>query len=204
MSIAYYYSKCKIANPFTFGIAVPILVEMKSNIFMILLVFGIVSFVSAQEGEALPRGFRSLELGTGMEAVREALKKDPYFLYEGDPDVSLLPSPEQSIIECEGFQFIREASFQFHKEILFTIIIRLNRDELDYFTMYTSLTEKYGPPKRLDPEQVIWENESVRFSLERPLSVKYIDLETFNSLREEAGLEESYRAATRKEFIEMF
>ena len=58
--------------------------------------------------------------------------------------------------------------------------------------------------RSLDPQQVIWENGSVRFSLERPLTVKYIDWETFSGLREESGAEESYRATSRKEFIELF
>jgi hypothetical protein len=158
----------------------------------------------AQDFAPLPEGFRSILLGMEMDTVKEELGNDSYFLYKGDPDVSLLPTPDYSIIESDGFRFISDATFQFYDDLLYIITINLNPEELDYFSMYTALAEKYGPPASLDPEQVIWENEAVRFSLERPLTVKYIDWVTFTELKEEADTEESYRAASRKEFIELF
>lgn len=166
--------------------------------------FAAASLSYAQNFEPLPKGFREISLGLGLESVKDELTRDSYFLYEGEPDVSLLPRPDYSIIECGGFRFIDDATFQFYEDILYTITINLNEDELDYFSLYTAFSDKYGPPEGLDPERAFWENESVRFSLERPLTVKYIDVEIFTRLREEAQMEESFRAATRKEFIELF
>ncbi len=177
---------------------------MKYTILLCLLLMVFPRGLSSEEYEPLPKGFRSITLGMEMDAVKEALTDDSYFLYKGEPDVSLLPGPDQSIIDCEGFRFISDASFQFYEEALYIITINLNTDELDYFSIYTALTEKYGPPVSLDPEQVIWENDSVRFSLERPLTVKYIDWNIFSELREEAGIEETYRETSRKDFIELF
>jgi hypothetical protein len=154
--------------------------------------------------EDLPRGFRNIRLGMSLDEVKEELQRDSYFVYRGEPDVSMLARPDSALIEVTGFLYIDRAFFQFDEERLFTLIIRLNRDELDYYSLYTQLTGKYGDPRSLDPEQVIWENDSVRLSLERPLSVKYIDMETFNRIRESAETEESFKAASRQEFLDMF
>jgi hypothetical protein len=177
---------------------------MKHTILLCLLLMVFPRGLSSQEYEPLPKGFRSITLGMEMDAVREALTEDSYFLYKGDPDVSLLSGPKRSSIDCDGFRFIEDASFQFSGGMLYIITINLNREELDYFSMYSALNEKYGPPASLDPELVIWENEEVRFSLERPLTVKYIDSVTFSELKEQSGTEEAYRGASRKDFIELF
>lgn len=180
---------------------------MKHSLIIFAVVLAAVALPSglhAEDYAPLPDGFSTVKLGMDMETAKETLEKDSYFLYRGDPDVSLLPQPDTSIIECKGFLFIDKASFQFYGDSLYIIILRLNPEELDYFSMYTALTEKYGPPISLDPEQIIWTDEKVRLSLERPLTMKYIDWQVFSGLRDEAGLEDSYRASTRKEFIELF
>ena len=158
----------------------------------------------AVEPEPLPTGFRSIILGLDIETVKRRLEEDSYFIYRGEPDVSMLAEPNRSLIECRGFRFIDRAFFQFYEERLYTIILRLNPEEFDYYSVYSTLTEKYGESDSLDPEQVIWENEEVRLSLERPLSVKYIEVETFSSILEEAEADETFRAVTRREFLEMF
>lgn len=116
----------------------------------------------------------------------------------------MLADPDSSLIECRGFRFIDRAFFQFHEGRLYTIILKLNPEELDYYSVYSVLTNKYGKSDSLDPKQVLWQDEEVRLSLERPLSVKYIELDTFTSLLEEGEADETFRAVTRREFLEMF
>jgi hypothetical protein len=154
--------------------------------------------------EPLPAGFRSIRLGLDSETVKQRLEEDSYFIYRGEPDVSMLAEPNRSLIECRGFRFIDRAFFQFYEERLYTIILRLNPEEFDYYSIYSTLIKKYGESDSLNPEQVIWENEEIRLSLERPLSVKYIELKTFSSILEEAEADETFRAVTRREFLEMF
>ncbi len=165
---------------------------------------GVPGEASAADPESLPPGFRGIVLGMEMEGVKEELERDVYFNYRGEPDVSMLARPATALIEVEGSIYIERAFFQFDGEILYTIIINLNRRELDYYSLYTHLTGKYGEPDSLDPDKAVWENDEVRMSLERPLSVKYIDLEVFERIRSSSRIEESYRAASRKEFLEMF
>ena len=48
------------------------------------------------------------------------------------------------------------------------ILLVLDESLIDYFTLYTTFSEKYGPPNDLSPERAVWENGLVRVSLERP------------------------------------
>jgi hypothetical protein len=157
-----------------------------------------------REYSPLPDGFRELKLGMPLEAAKQELKSDGYFYYRGEPDVSLLSQPNRTVIETEGVTFIEKAFFQFHEKALYIIILRLNDAKIDYYTMYTTLKEKYGPSDSLDPNQEVWENTAVRLSLERPLQVKYIDVDVFNSLTREQKADESMEHILRRKFLQEF
>lgn len=151
-----------------------------------------------------PRGFRGIELGMGLEQVKEKLAADALFGYRGDPDVSLLPTPQQSLIECTGSSYVRRAFFQFHEGRLFVLILVLEPARLDYYTLFSTLSRKYGNPARLDPSEAIWEFAGVRLALERPLNVKYLDLAVFDSLREQGQAQEALSGVSRQSFLEQF
>lgn len=161
--------------------------------------------VSAQQSattEELQRGFSSVELGMPLEQAQEALLTDPNFLYRGGPDVQFLPITRKPIIETEGRAFIETGIFQFHEGELYVISLVLNRSRLDYFAVYENLVDQYGEPERLDPGQAVWENERTRVSLERPLTVKYIDLPVFRAIVEAGAVEEALDEVTRERFLE--
>ncbi|MBN2444350.1 MAG: hypothetical protein JXJ04_23510, partial [Spirochaetales bacterium] len=103
-----------------------------------------------------PKGYRGIEIGMASEEVKEILLDDPLFDYRGDPDVSFLPATSQVLIECDGNMYIKRASFQFYNNKLFIMIIELNQVKIDYYTMYTTLTAKYGDSTTLDPTEAIW------------------------------------------------
>jgi len=75
---------------------------------------------------------------------------------------------------------------------------------MDFYTMYTTMTERYGEPVRLDPSHVVWEDEFTRISLERPLTIKYLDIESFDTLRQAGEIEQSLRTLSRESFLEEF
>lgn len=152
--------------------------------------------------EVLQRGFSLLELGMSLEVTKAALIDDPSFRYRGDPDVQFLPRTEVPIIETEGRAFVDRGIFQFHEDSLYIISIVLDRSRLDYFAVYESLVVQYGEPDLLDPGQAVWESEGTRVSLERPLTVKYIDSDTLTSIIEAGEMEEALDEVTRDRFLE--
>lgn len=176
-------------------------------IFIILILFPAAAAVSQDQGDSaaeLPRGFHGIELGMELVQVKELLLKDELFYYRGDPDVSFLPLPKQTLIECPGKTYISRGYFQFEQEKLFIMILVLNIKEVDYFSMFTTLNEKYGLPTYLDPSAAVWSSEEIRLSLEKPLTVKYIHLPVFNQLQDQGKAKEGILEYYRKEFLKEF
>jgi hypothetical protein len=171
------------------------------------------AFLAAQtEGEAgegpaaLPGSFREIRLGMDLEELKAALQRDELFYFRGDRDVSFLPSAgrEQRLIETTGFSFIRRAFFQLREERLFIMAFSLDPSLVDHYSVYTSLVSKYGEPDLLDPRQAVWESGAIRLSIERPLTVKYIDLGVFNEIIAESQTGSTRELFLREEFLHGF
>ncbi len=135
------------------------------------------------------------------DTVIAALKKDPIFAYRGPEDLSLLPSPNQSLIEVAGLSFVRRGYFQFYEGKLWTMILELDPDKVDHYSVYTSLVQKYGEPASIDPKESRWEDGTTRMALERPLSLRYMDMTVYAKLRDAAGAKESARELDRQGFL---
>lgn len=159
---------------------------------------------AASPAQPLPRGFRSISLGMGLDQVKQALKSDPLFLYRGDPDVSFLPQTRQYLIECAGATFLRRAYFQFSDSRLYIMILMLDPQKLDHFSLYSAFTAKYGGPSSLNPQETVWQSDAVRFSLERPLTVKYIDRALFAAGLEAGKAPNDLEQLSKEKFIEQF
>ncbi len=175
------------------------------SVALVMLAAAAPAFAQENAGEetAVPTGFDTIALGAARSEVRELLEGNSYFRYRGDPDVSLLPSSQdRGVIEAEGRTFIDRAFFQFNEQALYIIILQLNPDRMDHYSVYQSLATQYGEATRVGPQEIVWEWENVRLSLERPLTVKYIDLPVFEELRGEAQVERSLREVTRDRFLE--
>lgn len=172
--------------------------------FLCFLVFLPVSGIFAQETPDLPRQFRELYLGMSMDNLKTALLKDGYFNFRGDRDVSFLPVREQSLVETTGSLFIKRAFFQLRDGEVFIMSFSLNTDVIDHYSVFTQFSAKYGQPSWLDPKSAVWETETTRIAIERPLTVKYIDKIVFNDILDESGLVESGQVQLRQDFLNEF
>lgn len=173
---------------------------------LVLLLTGVVTAQEnlGQEPRDLPRGFDDLLLGLSLQEARDRLVGNSSFMYRGAPDVSLRPFDQERSIETDGRGYMERGAFLFDDDYLYIITLFLNRERLDYFTMYRTLERKYGEPDDLSPERALWENETTSMSLERPLTVKFVDRERFEGRIEEGEMEESLRAQMREIFLEQF
>lgn len=148
--------------------------------------------------------FRDISLGSDMASVKELLLADPLFGYRGERDVSLLPGENRALIETSGLSFVKRAWFQFLEDKLYVMTLSLDPEQVDYYSIYSRLVEKYGEPGSLDPKKAVWEGEGVTLSLERPLTVKYLDTETFASLLEKDTTGKAASDISREGFINAF
>ena len=157
--------------------------------------------LAPENPETLPRQFRELSLGMGLIELKQALLADDLFTFRGDRDVSFLPVREQTLVETTGFSFIRRAFFQLEEEKVYIMAFTLNTRLLDHYSVYTSLVKKYGEPLSLNPREAIWESEDTRLSIERPLTLKYLDKTVFNDIIEGSKAQESRELLLREEFL---
>ena len=181
----------------------------KYAIIIIYLTFSLVLFAKVDEGaeqksEELPSSFHEITLGMGIEDVKELLKNDSSFVYRGERDVSLLLNQKRSLIESEGLYFLKRGFFQFYNERLYTIIVQMNPENIDYYSLYSSLVDKYGEPGLVDQKKALWENDRVRLVLERPLTVKYIDTAVFNEILASKTKKKALSDEVRERFINAF
>ncbi|MDR2181689.1 MAG: hypothetical protein LBN92_03310 [Treponema sp.] len=152
----------------------------------------------------LPRAFRGINLGMGLDDLEKALTEDSLFAFRGDRDVSFLPPKEENLIESAGLSFIRRAFFQLRGGRLYIMAYSLDESLVDHYSVFTALVKKYGEPKSLNPREAVWEDGATRVSVERPLTVKYLDRETFNEILEQGKTEESHEVYLRKLFVDEF
>jgi len=220
-----------VTAPYTFPPFLPIIKLMNQHFRRILFIFGFFAAcvlalpvvwaqdASAQDAAAqgaasdeakeLPRQFRKIALGMGLDELKAALEEDSQgenrlFNFRGDRDVSFLPAREESLVEISGPSFIRRAFFQLRDGSLFIMAYTLNTNMMDHYSIFTEMTAKYGQPTYLDPKEAVWESEDLRVSIERPLTVKYIDKKVFNDIINESSLVESRRVQRRQEFLNEF
>jgi len=130
-----------------------------------------------------------------------ALKKDPVFSYRGPEDLSLLPSPNQSLIEVTGLSFVKRGFFQFYEGKLWTMILELNTDKVDHYSVYTSLVAKYGEPGLLNPKEARWEDKATRMAIERPLTLRYMDMAVYAKISAGESAKVSTEELDRQGFL---
>ena len=178
---------------------------MKTLRLKVVFILLISSLVPAQEsGMDVPDRFGNIILGMSMENIKKELKADGNFNFRGDPDISILRRPDQSLIECRGYDFIERAFFQFKEDRLYSITILLNQEMLDHYSLYTTLSGKYGDPDRLDPERSVWESETNILALERPLQIKYMDRKIIEGITTNGKISASLSELSREQFLEQF
>ncbi len=169
--------------------------------FVCVLIIGSLSVLWAQSS-ALPQGYTTVQLGMSVEETKAALFKNAEFGYRGDRDVSLLPGENRTLIETKGSGSLQECWFQFQDEKLFTITIHINPDVLDYYSVFSTLCNKYGNPLELNPAKCTWRDDRVIMTLEKPLTVKYMDAQKSSEMAEESSAGISSVEIIRQMFLD--
>lgn len=178
---------------------------MKKNLIVFLFIFVqllLINNIYSQEKQALPTGFRNINLGQTVDQVKDLLSKDSVFGFRGDRDVSLLPTQERVLIETMGNGFLDRCWFQFYEEKLYTMTINLNTENIDYYSVFTTLCDKYGQPTSLDPKKAQWVSDTVQVNIEKPLCLKYLDLKAYEKFEKSSTNQQSTDSYLRKNFLD--
>ena len=65
-----------------------------------------------------------------------------------------------------------------------------------------TLTKKYGEPTSFSPQAATWKNDEVTMSLEKPLTLKYIDNKLFDQTQNYSNIQASPTEVTRDMFLD--
>jgi hypothetical protein len=160
--------------------------------------------LAPEEPEDIPRQFRELFLGQSMDALQTALVRDGLFRFRGERDVSFLPVRDETLVETTGLSFVRRAYFQLSDGAVYIMSFTLDTRLMDHYSVFTSFVRKYGEPLTLSPQEAVWESDDTRVSIERPLTVKYIDKTVFNRLVEESETQQRQEITAREDFLADF
>ena len=157
--------------------------------------------------ESLPQGYKDITLGMSLEETKQTLVKDPDFGYHGDRDISLIPNSSKTLIETDeergiGSNFLRRCWYQFFNDELYIITINVNPEKMDYYSIFTKLTEKYGEPTSFSPQAATWKDEDITMSLEKPLTLKYIDNKIYEQTQNYSNIQASPTETTREMFLD--
>jgi hypothetical protein len=172
-------------------------------IILIMLLQCSLAFAQASSlARIVPEGFSTIRLGMDIERVKELLINDPNFSYRGDPDVSMLLRPQESVIDTAGRGYISRGVFTFYQGTLYSISLSIDLSRMDHYSIYTTLINKYGRPDELDNRTSIWRNEIYEMILERPLKLKYIYLPSFTEILNSFQEQESLEKILREDFLE--
>jgi len=148
--------------------------------------------------------FHGIRLGMSLDELKSALLGNSLFSFRGDRDVSLLPAGQQVLIETGGLSFVKRAFFQLRENRLFMMAYSLNPETMDHYSVFSALVEDYGEPDSLNPKEAVWLSEEVRLSVERPLTVKYIDRKVFDQLALDSRVTGTKETVLREEFLDAF
>ncbi len=185
-----------------------ILLLLAAFIFSISAIFAQGNSWQKEAGESnasLANGYGGIELGMSVDEVKSALKKNPQFGYRGDRDVSLLPSTLETIIETDAsrntYSFLNRCYFQFHDEKLYIITINIKSSKMDYYSIFSTLCQKYGNPPSMNPKKAEWNDGKVLMSLEKPLTLKYTDNAVYEEIQNQSQVEKTAEEMTRDNFL---
>ncbi len=183
----------------------PCMAALKYKLILILLVL-LLFFPFAIYSQESPgiEGFAGIAIGIQFSELDQLLRRSSFFHYRGEDDVSLSPGRQRRILEVEGSQFIQRGIFQLVDGRLFSITLMINPELSDHYSLFTTFSQKYGEPNSFGPQRIIWENDVVRLTLERPLTVQYLDIAVFSQLQDEGRAQDSMREISRQLFLEQF
>jgi len=176
----------------------------RATVFLFAGIIALIPAVLSAQAVELRRGFRSLELGLSFEEAQAVLRSDSAFSYRGEPDLSLSLSESSAVIDTAGRGYIKRALLQFNGDRLTILTLYLDQTTFDFFQLMEQLTDRYGPEKDMNPEWVVWEDARTRILLERPLTIRYLDLADLAERRSSGAVETSIQEEARERFLEEF
>jgi hypothetical protein len=124
-------------------------------------------------------GFMGINIGMTRDDVLGYADGREIIEVPKNRDVEFFPVEEREILTLSINPEVPHIYLQFYNEKLYAITVIFNEKYIDYMTLSSRLTEKYGPYNELTPQWRKWDIGEVEVKVEKPAVVKYIALKEF-------------------------
>ena len=84
---------------------------------------------------------------------------------------------------------------------VYIVTVNLKQSKMDHYSVFSTLMNKYGKPDYLNPEKSEWNDDKIIMTLERPLTLKYVDKLVFEKIQSESMVKKSAEEESRQEFL---
>jgi hypothetical protein len=78
----------------------------------------------------------------------------------------------------------------------------MNKEKIDHYSIFKTLTEKYGEPQSVTPQKSVWKNDEITMTLEKPLTLKYINNKIQDQLQQYSTIQKSAEEMTQQMFLD--
>lgn len=169
---------------------------MKSIFFIIVfIIFPILLF--AQEV-----GFMSINIGMLRQQALEAAEKNEMIEVPKNRDVEFFPVEDRKILTLSIKPEVPYIYLQFYNDKLYAITVIFDERYIDFYTLSSSLQDKYGKHSELNPVWREWKVDEIIIKVEKPAVVKYIALKEFLEVTSFKGARKPEEYEKRKALLD--
>lgn len=165
-------------------------------------------------GLLLRSGYKTVQLRMTREEVSQKITQDPHLELDSQSTFGLLDQEQPYILKAQRLPWIRKIYYQFLRKgeikeetteetldetetnptketnqpeetwVLYEILVHFDPKQFNYFSLYQSLSSRYGEATRRTPIYSTWQGESeqgisVEIRLLSPSSIQILDTELY-------------------------
>lgn len=121
--------------------------------------------------------FMGLRLGMTPDEVKAVISQSSNLRIDETRYLGELNEANPFTLKASYFPFIRNVYIEFYRGKSYEIIVVLNPNYFDFFSLSETLEDKYGVPARKTSKRVHWQEKTnrVELLLEKPSTIKVYD-----------------------------
>jgi len=124
-------------------------------------------------------GYMGIHIGMSRDQVLAAAESNDLMTVPTNRDVDFFPVEEREILTLSVKPEIPFMYLQFFEDVLYAITVIFDERYMDFYTLSSAVTQRYGEYTSLTPQWRQWRLDRVTVKVEKPAVVKYIALHDF-------------------------
>ena len=153
------------------------------------------------ETDAGAVGYMGIHIGMSRDQVLQTAESNDLMTVPKNRDVDFFPVEEREIITLSIKPEVPFIYLQFVDDVLYAITVIFDERHMDFYTLSSEVTRRYGEYTTLTPTWRQWQLDTVTVKVEKPAVVKYIALNEFLEAASFTGKAASFDTARREQIL---